>query len=401
MHRSTPRAKKAAALVMVLAAGLGLGGIAAAAASRSVREAPRSNSPTRLDSIAFFNVHDGYGLFVNQGAHKCTARVGATDDSGATFPALTSVASWPCAGNPTVSALAFDDHGDGFLYGPDLYVTHDAGASWQRVRQHGAVLSVEALGYSIWMLETTQLGPDTGFAGHHFRLRLLESSDGGYTWTALAVPGGAFVWSGDGVVAGLLTRVSLTSAYVAGVSPQVGNRTEHRAPLYFTSNSGASWANRSAPCAEYGPMLSVTPGGTAFFECASEPGAGMQQKDTYRSVNGGVTWQLRSGCPNYRCTKGTPVAGYVSEIDAVSSRIVYLVGGRSPLEWTTDGGIDWRVVEPQVSSGDAGGTSQVIFFSVSDGIVLGDGNSSNSPTLYTTVDGGRHWTARVPRLGSG
>ena len=67
MHRSTPRAKKAAALVMVLAAGLGLGGIAAAAASRSVREAPRSNSPTRLDSIAFFNVHDGYGLFDERG----------------------------------------------------------------------------------------------------------------------------------------------------------------------------------------------------------------------------------------------------------------------------------------------------------------------------------------------
>jgi photosystem II stability/assembly factor-like uncharacterized protein len=398
----TSRARIAAVLAMVLAAGLGLGGMATAAASRSAREAPRANSPTELDSIAFFNVHDGYGVFVNQGAHKCTARVGATDDAGATFPVLTSVASWPCAGNATVSALAFDDHGDGFLYGPDLYVSHDSGASWQRVRQPGAVLSVEALGYSIWMLETTRFGPDTGFAGHRYRLRLLESSNGGNTWTAVTVPGGAFVWSGDDVVTGLLTRVSLTSAYVAGVSPQVGNRTEQRSPLYFTSNSGESWSNRSAPCMEFkDPMLSVTPGGSAFFECASEPGAGMQQKDTYRSVNGGVTWQMRSGCPNDRCTKGTPVSGYVNEIDAVSSGTVYLVGARSPLERTTDGGIDWRVVEPQISSGDAGGTSQVIFFSASDGIVLGDGNSFNAPTLYATVDGGQHWTMRVPRLGTG
>lgn len=375
--------------------------MASATASSSARVTASSNSATRLDAVAFFNVHDGYGLFVYQGSHRCVARVGATDDSGATFPSLTSVASWGCAGNATVSALAFDDHGDGFLYGPDLYVTHDAGASWQRVPQHGTVLSVEALGYSIWMLETTQFG-STEFAGRHYRLRLLESSDGGYTWTAVAVPNGAFVWSGDDVVPGLLTRVSLTSAYVGGVSPEVGGRTEHRTPLYFTSNSGASWSNRSVPCLEVsGPMLSVTPGGTAFFECASEPGAGTQQKDTYRSLNGGVTWQLRSGCPNYRCTEGTPVNGYVSEIDAVSPRIVYLVGGRSPLERTTDGGIDWHVVEPQISSGDAGGTSQVIFFSVSDGIVLGDGGSSNVPTLYTTVDGGRRWIARAPRLGSG
>jgi hypothetical protein len=108
---------------------------------------------TRLDDLAFFNVNDGYGLFVHEGTKKCTVRVGCTSDVAARFPALVSVASYPCEGDPTVSSLAFDDHGDGFLYGPKLHVTHDGGASWTAQRQRGPVLSVEALGYSIWMLE--------------------------------------------------------------------------------------------------------------------------------------------------------------------------------------------------------------------------------------------------------
>jgi hypothetical protein len=45
----------------------------------------------------------------------------------------------------------------------------------------------------------------------------------------------------------------------------------------------------------------------------------------------------------------------------------------------------------------AGGTSQVIFFSPMNGIVLGDGDQENErPTLWSTSDGGARWSTRVP-----
>jgi photosystem II stability/assembly factor-like uncharacterized protein len=93
---------------------------------------------------------------------------------------------------------------------------------------------------------------------------------------------------------------------------------------------------------------------------------------------------------------GSQFSGYLGEIDAVSSSTVYLVGGRSALEVSRDGGIRWSAVPPGMGS-TAGGTTQVIFFSPKKGVVLGDGDQENErSTLWSTSDGGAHWRTRVP-----
>jgi photosystem II stability/assembly factor-like uncharacterized protein len=98
-----------------------------------------------------------------------------------------------------------------------------------------------------------------------------------------------------------------------------------------------------------------------------------------------------------RCTAGSQFSGYLGEIDAVSSSTVYLVGERSSLMVSRDGGITWTVVPPSLG-GDAGGTFEVIFFSSSAGIVLGDNDLDNErPTLWSTTDSGAHWTVREPQ----
>lgn len=391
--------------VVVLAGALSAAGSVGTARTRT-RALPETKLPapttTRLDDLAFFNVEDGYGLFVHQGTNKCTVRVGHTSDAAARFPALVSVASYPCEANPTVSLLAFDDHGDGFLYGPKLYVTHDGGASWTAEPQPGPVLSVEALGYSIWMLEMSHpQGP--GQPGRlDVPLRLLESEDGGHTWSVVAVPRGA-VEGGSG----WLVRVSRTSAYLAGRPIFHKGRQLERTSMWFTSDSGSTWSGRVIPCSSASSEmdLSAAPDGTLFDECYDEPGTGMQLKSTLRSTNGGRSWQFRSRCQltnNVKqpvvCTKDAQTEGYVSEIDAVSSSTVYLVGGRNSLDVSRDGGIRWAVVPPGLGS-TAGGTSQVIFFDPSSGVVLGDG-ANEDPTVWSTTDGGAHWSARIPKLGS-
>jgi photosystem II stability/assembly factor-like uncharacterized protein len=90
--------------------------------------------------------------------------------------------------------------------------------------------------------------------------------------------------------------------------------------------------------------------------------------------------------------------GYLGAIDAVSKNTIFLVGGRSPLEVSRDGGTKWYAVPPGMGS-TAGGTTSVTFFSPSKGIVLGDGDQENErPTLWSTSDGGVDWITRRPQF---
>ena len=361
-------------------------------------------SNTRLTSIAFLNPSRGYGVFTVQEPVTCSDRVGPTINGGATFSMSVPIVSWPCANSAPVRSLAFDDHGDGFLYGPKLFMTHNGGATWSSSNQRGAVLSVVVLGDSIWMLETSRHVPPSASNNSRDPLRLLSSTNGGRTWSALPAPLGAVAQPANTVGAGWMVRLSQTSAYVA-TSPRIRNGIPANAtPLWFTTNSGATWSSRTIPCANFGTniALSAAPDGTLFDVCAGEPGLGNQPKETLRSTNEGRSWQVRSLCHVSstgveHCTPGSQFSGYLSEIDAVSRSTVYLVGDRSSLEVSRDGGIRWTAVPPGLGS-DAGGTFQVLFFSPFAGIVLGDGDLENErPTLWSTTDGGAHWTTRKPQ----
>ena len=145
---------------------------------------PATQATVTLTKLAFFNASSGYGLFVSQSQTACSALVASTSDGGSLFGELIPVTTWPCSGSPQVGALAFDDHGDGFAYGPELFITHDYGATWIQLPQPGQVLSVEALGSSIWMVEAGC--PISTNPQEFCPLQLLESEDGGFSWKPVA-----------------------------------------------------------------------------------------------------------------------------------------------------------------------------------------------------------------------
>lgn len=100
---------------------------------------------------------------------------------------------------------------------------------------------------------------------------------------------------------------------------------------------------------------------------------------------------------NRHLPRRSPDFGYLGDIDAISARTVFLVGGRSSLTVSTDGKITWSVVQPPLGS-TAGGTSQVIFFAPDHGIVVGDDDNNNETrTIWSTTDGGNTWTGHAPR----
>jgi photosystem II stability/assembly factor-like uncharacterized protein len=55
-------------------------------------------------------------------------------------------------------------------------------------------------------------------------------------------------------------------------------------------------------------------------------------------------------------------------------------------------------VKPLLGS-TAGGTSEVVFFNAAHGLVLGNDDSDNERlTLWSTADGGKHWSSKPMRV---
>jgi hypothetical protein len=200
-----------------------------------------------LRDIAFFDPTTGYGVFVKQGASLCRDLVGHTTDGGAEFGSLVSVTSWSCSGDAPVSSLAFDDHGDGFLYGPELFVTHDGGTSWASSPQPGVVVVVEALGLSVWMMEA-DCPPAGQSSTKGCPLQLLQSANGGRSWKSSPSepPGTTAPDYGGGLVEESaqsqtwLVRLNQSSAYVLSNPIANSSALPNDAPLWFTENGGTS-----------------------------------------------------------------------------------------------------------------------------------------------------------------
>src|SRR5487761_44814 len=87
-------------------------------------------SSLSIESVAFFNGSDGYGLFNRTSGSSCSLAVAHTHDGGNTFAPLATVTDYTCANGYPARKVAFDNVGDGFVFGPTLFVSHDNGSTW-------------------------------------------------------------------------------------------------------------------------------------------------------------------------------------------------------------------------------------------------------------------------------
>jgi len=375
---------------------------AASGATPTARNAATTASGTagaRLDGITFVSPEAGYGMFTSRAAGRCQILAGRTADGGARFTTLTHVTTWRCGENLPANFLAADGHGDAFLYDPGLFVSHDGGRTWAPGHQPGTVLAVATLGRSGWLVRA-----GCPRRGRACRLRLLESANGGRTWAAAPTqPAGATVPEAGGQPAQegaagqtWLLRTGRSSGYV------LSSPASDRAPMWFTADAGETWSKRQVRCGPVGAIsatVSAAPDGTLLAVCAGQPGMGFQAKSVGRSGDGGRSWAVYTPCLPVRPYCRPLDFGYLGQIAAVSAGTVFLVGDRSSLLVTTDGGAHWRAVRPLIGD-TSGGTSQVMFVSRRAGFVLGDDERNNDvPTIWRTFDGGAHWARVTPGAG--
>src|SRR5579862_7131390 len=353
-----------------------------------------------LTTLAFFDATSGYGLFrASSPTSQCQAEVARTSDGGATFASPVALGPCKAVGN---GSIAFDDHGDGFVFdatSPDLYVTHDSGTTWSVSGQPGDVLSVEALVYSVWMLQSSCPHPTPVRQEPACRLRVRESADGGRSWqTSPAQPRGAPMASGTHDAQASFVRLDQAAAYVLGAPPTMGRRGSSAVPLWYTTDGGTNWSLRHVTCGMVATTarLAVAPTGTLFAACAGPPAAGGQMKSVVVSADGGASWKHPGGCTTGvagQCTTAGLFGGYLGSVDAVSSTIAYLDEGQGHVEVTTDGAASFVPIGPGLVNA---GAAAMAFFNDADGIVWAYSATAGTEALWHTDDGGLTWSTVTP-----
>ena len=261
---------------------------ASATAARHV-QAPAGPVPPGFGAQSFTAISPGTWWLL--GAAPCSTppctSILRTDDGGHSFVGT------PAPRTTRVSQLRFANAADGFAFNPQLWVTHDGGASWHQVRLGGAV---------------TELASADGFAyalvryGHKGQGRLERSALGDDTWTTLPGAGSAYagLWAhGPDVLVGSGGGATLGASRNAGVSftqepsPSKGLPCDFEEPTTgvvwahcVTGTESATWRSTDS-----GAHFSPTPGpsmpNSALFAAASPTTAVLGANRLYRTTDGG------------------------------------------------------------------------------------------------------------------
>jgi photosystem II stability/assembly factor-like uncharacterized protein len=290
-------------------------------------------------------------------AGRCTTLV-ATSDAGETWHAVGQLRPSLVGDEPAASKVRFATPQDGWVFGPQLWSTHDGGKTWRQIDEPAPVSDVEAAG---------------GIAYAVVGDRLLRAQVGSDSWQAVRQVG-----------------ESATMALHGHAIWVLGGRPDSTQLL--TSADGSTWQTVTDPCAKYGAdwMLSaVAPVTTShvFLLCVGGAGAGSEAKKVLFSADAG-----RMATAN---AIDLPRGGIASGLAAASDSVVAVVAssGASEVYRSGDAGKSWQT---PLQQGDGGfGYYDVGFTTATQGVaVYGRPGQPNAPRpeLLMTRDAGATWS---------
>ena len=289
-----------------------------------------------------------------------------TADGGATWSSVTAPAVPFSHGEDPggVSHIRFANPSDGWLFGPDLWSTHDGGGHWAKVALPGAVS-----GSAVTALETSA-GAVHAISTADDHLLLDSSPVATDAWsTSFTLPAGA------GPVAGghLVLQRDVGWAFV--VNRVVGDGARL---------AGARWSGWTPPCQQVqGPAVVAASSPTNLVAVCDEGLWGGERRGAraWFSGDGGQTFQEHPGAlpPSATGAVATPAPSTVV-IDASAA-------GADQLVATFDGGTTWSVVHQET-----GGTMVDLGFTTpAQGVAVHWLNGAKPGQLLMTHDGGHQW----------
>ena len=367
-----------------------MAGSASATGSPSVRMAPSAVTTWWLDST-WVSPRTGWVLGEGQAGCPSCAVIRYTGDGGIIWSALPVPVSRPrdlapgsygCLVHGCVSQISFANREDGYLFDPDLYTTTDGGRTWHRqAGRPTAALAVVAPGV-VWRLTYANLGCP-GPCG----LSLLQQRAGATTWTAVSAP---FDGGGTGIVPQIVSTDS-ARVFVAFYGNIAGGASH--AFFYITTNLGRSWSIRADPCGGTGRTEK-----DALDTSAAGPNRVVVECLSKADPNNGFIVVSHDGGKSFGPRRPIPPSLFGAMVAAASASTIVLASGNINgggaftylVETSTNDGMTWRTVvrDPENLTGSAAGGSYLAFISPTVGHWIGYGNK-----LWTTTDGGEHWTA--------
>jgi hypothetical protein len=355
----------------------------------------RSGSPGAHDVVSIFDVDfiaPDYGFaLVSDGcaeaAPRCTAVYATTDGSQwHRLPAGPFTVNGRCdTHDPCVQKILFATARIGYVYGSNvLYLTTDGGQHWTRQPGFQGADALTIAGNTVIRVSLSNVP-------HPVAAR---APIGSLAWTPLSMPGGVPGVPIDGGV--FLGRAgSFVVLAITDYAESKGDGVDQGARLYASSDKGHHWVRRGDPCPTAGTgfnddtaALTVAPGRTIAVYCGvrSSTVTGVTLRASVLvSADGGRTY-----APG-------PVRPHFGEVDrlvsATSHTLLVDVAAPHTLHDTvfrsTDTGKTWT----PVAGWHPGSLGYLAFQSARVGHASETEFQGGSNVIWTTVNGGRTWTA--------
>ena len=286
--------------------------------------------------------------------------------------------------SPSVSTIRFANASEGFLFGPDLFVTHDGGNTW--TQSDGPMVdALEVAGSTAVRVSHTRTGCP-GACDWSVERAKVGTND----WQTLSVP------AISQHVSARLVRQGAADIYAAFGGNPAGGAGTAQSDVLISHDGGDTWTSRSDPCGFTGTDendlngLAAAPNHVVAALCYPRLGQPTSVPFVVTSHDGGATF----GAPQPLPTNASPAliaAASATDLVVSASRIVDSAVTEHSVLVSHDGGATWTTAANETGPTRVSIATQFLGFeSATTARWIG-----STPTIWTTTDAGDRWTAQT------
>lgn len=347
---------------------------------------------TALQDLTWVSATEGWAL----AAKPCTAgtctRLAHTDDGGARWeqlpdpPAQLQDGTVDCSTHACVSNVRFASADVGYLYGPALLMTTDAGRTWQ-VEPGLSVETLTVAGGRVYRVAFDHSG-----CPGPCDPTLQDAAIGSGVWHTLIQPLAQPGQSGNAQI--VASGAALLLASYGNPAAGVGSA---QAVLYRSDDGGVSWQREDDPCgrsdtagtAQEEDLRSLAAASGRFFAGLCNPrfvNGSSVNGSLVTSADGGASWQVAGPLPNV--ANGLVAAASPTRLAVATGPVGGIGAFTAHLFVSTDAGKHWTsAATDNLQLAWRQMPAWLAFQTTRDGAWL-----SGSHTIWTTHDGGQQWT---------